>query len=915
MGFALQDNWRALRVMNVETKERFGREVVHVIGRDASGERVHLEVMNHDPSLLIPKSEYNVRIDAHYAVSHCEHGYKDMYGNPLVRVYANKSDSIPTLRELFDQTYEADVWFQHRFLLDKDVYAVIEFNQSKADSGVDGDYEIDTAHIRAGDNLKVEPRVLTVDIEVVSDEGFPTPKNAEWPVVSIVAHDSYTDEYTSFILRSPEWNEDPDFSDLRGDIEVFDSEHMMLNAFNYFVADMQPDVLSGWYSNGFDWPYLINRCSSLAVTSYREISPLGDVWVSRRWGDPAAKGITFVDMLDVFKKLSRHKLRDDKLDTVASEVLGRGKLDMTELEGAPKSKDKIFGWAWRNEPYTFLDYNIRDTEAVVQIDEAKSIISTLTHMQSVTGALIGDMIGNNINMIDMFVLHKAHEADIYLPTSQKPDEDWYFGAYVFTPKAGLHQHVVYPDLASLYPNMMAQCNMSPETLVGTQAELFMSPYSEEDCVWSYVDARPVARVQSGEDYSQYKNGDYKAVMRQKNDGSWETKWSDDPQYTKMYYLKHEKKQGFVSGLINDLLDMKYEYKGTELYDAVKAVVNSIYGVFGDSNSFGRGFRLFDWRMAESICLGGRKVIQHSETVFRDTLNAVHKPQDARDAYLVGGDTDSVMTSIPFAENGAQAYEMAQNAAAHVNGDYQVFCAETFGVSKEQNRMEIEVESYSPRCFFAQDKDKPKGVASKKRYVTEITIEDGEVLDEPKRNIKGFEAIRSDTSKLTVEAQKHVFDLLMHESVEDAEELAIEYLRGEVQKVRDGTYGADMIGVPFGISKELHKYGSDARKPMPWYCGAKYANKFIYKSDLIGPRMDGKPIYVYVDQVNFPLPRQYVSDSKEDGEPVECIALADASDMPESVNIDREKMINKQLERPFAPIFLTMGWDWQDVVNQ
>ena len=898
-------NTKTFRLFNIEDTEEYGRPIVHLFARDETGKEFHIEVDGHVPSFFIHQSDYTDRTENHPSVQYVETGYSDMYGEPLARVYTYKPDDVKSVKGAYGRTWEADVWFTNRFLIDKGIYTGFEIDMNHVRDAKDGDYRINTQYVEPAESPEVDPRCITVDIEVARDDGFPHPEKAEWPVVTIVAHDSYTDQYTSWMFAADSWagmqplveNKLDDIDDL-ADSRVFDSEKAMLNDFNWWLSDKRPDLLSGWYSDSFDYPYLINRCDNLGMFSQRDWSPLGQVYISRGWGDPRAAGVSFLDMLDGYDKLTRHKLKSKKLEDIAQKELGKGKVKM------PLS----FAEMWRQRPVELIEYNIRDVEAVVQIDDSKGILPTFSNLRDVTGVPFAST-RNNINMIDILILREAQAAGIRLPSAEKPEEDWYHGAYVFTPVAGLHEDVVYPDLASLYPNMMYQCNMSPETIVGTKADLFMSEYTEADCVWSYIDPRPVKRVQKGEPYKEYQNGDYKAIMRKGKRG-WKTVWSDDPKYVKLYYLSKDVQEGFVSSVVGKLLNMKMEYKGTDLYDAVKAVVNSVYGVFGDSNSFGTGFRLFDWRLAESITLGGRKVIQYSADKFASWLNDYQHASalEGPEASVVAGDTDSVMTAIPFAKDAQHASTLAEQAATHVNQSYNAFCLETFGTT--EHAMEIEVESYSPRCLFIQDKKKPKGVGVKKRYVTEVTVEDGETLDEPKFNIKGFEAIRSDVAQVTIDAQKYVFEQLMHEDLETAKQNIVGYISDLYDDARNGEIPLEDLGIPFGIGQKLHNYGSEKRAPTPQYRGAKYANEYIYGEAVI--KEGDKPLYFYVSDVGGELPQRYTADTNEDGREVDAISVVDAEDMPDAVTIDVDTMLEKTVKKPIKPITDTLGWDWDEL---
>lgn len=888
-----------LRLMNLETTEGYNGPSVHMFGRDEAGKYHHIEVTDHRPSFFIHINSYDPSIENHTSVEYTEKGYTSIKGESLVRIYTTSEKSVKSMRDMYDRTWEADVWFRNRFLLDKNIYTGFKIDMSQKRDSYTADFAVPTKAVSACSPPTVDARVVTVDIEVHSEDGFPKATEARWPVISIVANDSYTNEQKTWVLRSDEWNEDPSNG------IIFDSEAVMLNDFNHWLGDIQPDVLTGWYSNSFDYPYLINRCRNISVTSTAAWSPLGDVWVTRRWKEPAVKGVTCFDMLEGYEKLQIHKLQKRGLNDIAKKEGVEEKLD---IDG--------YGRVWMNDPEKFLDYNRRDVDAVIAIEEKKAIMDTFMNFRDVTGALLSDTPTRNFDMIDMLTLHKAKESGVVLPTSVKPDEDWFFGAYVFQPMAGLHEHVVYPDLSSLYPNMMAQCNMSPETIIGTRTDLFMSEYNEADCLWSYVDIRPVKRVERSEDYSEYKDGSFKAVMRRTKSGGWKKVWSDDPKPVKMYYLKPEIKQGFVAGMIDDLLTMKAEYKNPSvartLYEAVKRVVNSCYGVFGDSATFGRGFRLFDWRMAESITLGGRFIVKESARTFVDALNNIKDTVslEGDDAYLIGGDTDSVMTAIPFVRDGEQANTFALQAAASVNRDYDEYVYEMFGV--EKHRMEIEVESYSPKCFFVQDTKKDDGVAVKKRYVTMMTYKDGRKIDEPKLNVKGFEMIRSDVAQITQEAQRELFNLIMTHDPEEAKKRFYEYLRTTTRAIETGQFDMNKLGVKFGMSKKATSYGSKNRSPMPQFRGAKYANEYIYKSEAIDTQVDA--MYYYVDDTGM-YPRTYTAKTAENGRDVDAISVLDANDIPEEISVDVDLMLEKTLINPLKPILHTLGWSYYEAVSE
>ncbi|TKX56950.1 DNA polymerase domain-containing protein, partial [Halorubrum sp. SP9] len=153
-----------------------------------------------------------------------------------------------------------------------------------------------------------------------------------------------------------------------------------------------------------------------------------------------------------------------------------------------------------------------------------------------------------------------------------PAEYKYLGAHVETPTAGVNQNVVYIDVSSMYPSFILTLNASLETTIGTRDDLRESEYTEDDCVWGYIDTRPVKHLDKGEPWQQYTDGQYKVVY---DPHAPATKWSCDdgagPRYEKVYFLAHDVQKGFLTECVEELIDLKNQYRGTSLYGSTKRV--------------------------------------------------------------------------------------------------------------------------------------------------------------------------------------------------------------------------------------------------------------------------------------------------------------------------------------------------------
>lgn len=851
---------------HVESGYDADEPIITLYCRDQKKNRRTVEVEGFYPFFYMTEDEYEDRkneVESDYRVRYTEKEKTDLHGEPLVKVVTVVPSDVPELRKSFNDHFEADVFFTNRFLITTGIKRGVE-----VPTGEDRVHVDDITPTE--DIFDQKPRVATIDIEVLADGEFPEPTEAKNPITAVSAHDSYTDEYYAWILEPDTWSGEQEWELPDGvdhcEINVYDSENEMLNDINHWIMDIAPDILTGWNSNDFDYPYYVNRCLNINEWSVKDIAE--NVFVTKS-GSAVIDNVELFDMLEAYKKMQIHELDSNSLGNVAQEVLGYGKEDIHDLDEG-----------WKHDPVLFLKYNIRDVQAVVEIEEHEDvdIINTYDNLRSVTGATYTEC-HHNLSMIDMLFLRQAHEKGIALPTNEKPDRGWYYGAYVYNPSPGLHTNVLYPDLKSLYPYIMWSLNVSPETVYDSLDDVESDGYEEDDVYRAFVDRR-----------------------------SDEVKKETSPDESELYYLKPDVKEGFVREVIDDLVDMKYEYSGTSKYGAIKRVTNSVYGVFGDSESWGKGFRLYDWRLGESITIAGRHILKFTGEKFTGYLQENGYPN----AKIVGGDTDSVMTSLPDADGMEDSLDAAFEAAKYVNMSYDDFMCDKFWIcDPEMHKTEVEVESYADACFFLRDfksNDPNKGV--KKRYSQVIRWDEGDIIDDPSPKTKGFELVRSDVAQETKRVQKNVLDIVLTNHENPKEEIE-SYLKERVEAIENGDVSLEDLGVPSKINKKIGEYGEKHRRPMPYIRGAKWAMQNVPGES---PGSGSKPLYFPVARVGgTDLPIVYSANTAEDEDEVDAIAVEDVRNIPDDVELDMDTIIEKNLKGPVNPILRTMNWSWDDLL--
>jgi len=537
--------------------------------------------------------------------------------------------------------------------------------------------------------------------------------------------------------------------------------------------------------------------------------------------------------------------------------------------------------------------------------------SVLSSLQAVAGTRYNRSEYNK-DILDTYLLHKAREQGIRLPTGGDPDEYKFLGAFVEDTTAGMNENVVYCDLASLYPSNILSLNASPETIVGTQEELEASQYTEDDCVWGYIDPRPVKHLDKGtpkSEWKQYTNGQYKMVYDpHQTNIKWTCDEADGPQYERLYFLRHDVQKGFLTNCVNDLIQLKELYRGTPLYGATKQVVNSVYGIVGTARE-GSSERLFDWRLAEAITLTGRKIIKGSRDYLLDELH----DRGYDDAYACSGDTDATAISLPSVATNDEALRVVGDVVEQLNNKgYDGLMQETFGVPPEYRQTEIEIESFAPRLFIPADDSAPgyphTDVGVKKRYIQwETWNDDDGYCDDI--SITGLEEQRSDSMPVIQEAQR-LFAETLRMDTSEAKEWLFPQLRELAESVQTGDIALSRVCKRGGIGQDLSEYGTASRRAGPLYRGAKYANQHI---DGVTVQHGDKPARIHIERVPEGYPSTYDTDTAEDGDVVDAVALPNPENLPEGFVVNYEQHW-RDFKSSMKPLLETRGWPWQDILS-
>ena len=351
--------------------------------------------------------------------------YKGIFGEHLTRLFVGDPSQVRKERENYKQSWEADILFTRRFLIDKKIYEGIDLDI------IDGQQYVTHDFVEPCE-VGIEPLILFLDIEVLQGEGFPTAEEAKQPVISFSFRTNRNSKYFTYILQEGESKVERKKNNV---IAYIETEKDLLYAFSEVIEKIQPDIITGWNIIDFDFTYLKNRFKRLDLQ-----------WIDDR-------SFELFDMLQGYKKIFSQP----------SYALKR----VAELEGIAKKEDietfkQVIGY-YESDIKRFVEYNRKDVEYVYEIDKKHSLINYylelkhLVGLENIENTLISSV------LIDTMLLRIARKREIVLPTKPEYSEKVKFeGAYVMAGEAGLYQDTAVYDFSGYYPNIILNFDITPE---------------------------------------------------------------------------------------------------------------------------------------------------------------------------------------------------------------------------------------------------------------------------------------------------------------------------------------------------------------------------------------------------------------------------------------------------------------------
>jgi len=586
-------------------------------------------------------------------------------------------------------------------------------------------------------------RVHNLDIEVASDEGFPEPKDAKHPIISIAVHDNILNTYFVWGLGKYDTSK-AELKDTRIEYTECVDEYHLLKFFVefWFNEFLSPDAITGWNVRGFDIPYLVNRINRILGEEYvKKLSPWGMVeerMVSMRKGMVQMYdiiGVAQLDYMDLFQKFgySFGPQENYRLDTIANVVLGERKMDYSEYSNLHT--------LYKEDHQKFIDYNIRDVYLVNGMEDKIAMITLCMTMAYKAGVNYSDTFGTTAIWDQL--IHRTLLADniVVPPNSDKYKGD-YDGGYVKEPQCGVHDWVCSFDVNSLYPNIIVQWNMSPETILKGQIE---PGVTVDKMLNGFTSQRADASMAAtGQYFSNEKQGFMPKIIEEMYDERVQIKKKMLASKKELEACDKSNKQE-VYRIERDIAH--FENQQT----AIKILLNSLYGAMGN-----KYFRYFTMEIAEGITITGQYIIKWAEKHVNAFLNKTLKTNKD---YVIAIDTDSVYACLADLVNSVmpdadttKKVDFLDKVCSHLE-------TEVLDVAFKQ--LKENCNAYKQRITMKREGIANRGIwTAKKRYILNVWDNEGVRYAKPKLKIMGIEAIKSSTPAPCRKAFKELFNILI-----------------------------------------------------------------------------------------------------------------------------------------------------------
>lgn len=708
--------------------------------------------------------------------------------------------------------------------------------------------------------------VLNFDIEVEHSQGFPEPSKALYEVLSVSMKVFGKDQKITLGMK-------PYTPKRKQDMYIqCANEFELLTHFVNLWKRINPDMITGWYIESFDIPYMINRIKKVLGESFvKQLSPFCDdarnVITSYELNDDTSYrilGITTMDYIAMYQKFSPDKLESYRLNFVCENEEVAGKINIDQWGGDLMR-------LYHEDFETFIQYNEEDVGSVERLDEKLQFIRLAVRIGTLTKSRYQEVFGT-VKIWDNLIYNMLLADGVQIPPEKfNRDAGSFAGGFVKEPRPGCYDWVSSVDLESLYPGLIRMYNMSPETLVDEAqgAEGWMNRMLRREIDTDVSKSQGLAMAANGSTYDKTRQGVIPRAMQMLFDERKAVK-------QKMLGVKKDKeaaeKAGKDTSAFSDQVAML-----DAMQKALKVVANGGYGAIGNGS-----FRYYRPSIAEGITLSGQLTIKFITGHINDFLNKRLKTSDAD--YVIAADTDSAyldLGELVKQELEKETIEETVNAIDDwMKGVFEPFLAARFVELSDymgamKNHMYMKRETICDKGIFR----------GKKNYLLQVWDNEGVRYTKPVIKVAGLESQRSSTPGVCREELKACFEIILNgtqqQLIDRVKDFRFNYSKLPLNKIASPRGVSDMDKWMDG-SKALYKGGTPIHVK-----AAIHYNDFLNKNPEFARKYPAikngnKMKFIYLKQPN----------------PLHNTAIGFPDELPSDFGLDEYLDVDTQFDKTF-----------------
>ena len=791
--------------------------------------------------------------------------HRDVY-NPTLFVSSKKKSKYRTLSGEYVEPVKPGTIRETRDFITKyndvdgfDVFGFERFiYQYISDNYPEDQIEFDISKIK----------LVTIDIETKSENGFPDVESASEEVLLITIQDYTTKEIIT-------WGTRP-FNNIHDNVDYCqcNDEHHLLSSFIQWWIENTPDVVTGWNCEFFDIPYIAGRLNRvLGAKLMKRLSPWGLVTqnevvkMGRKNFVVDIGGVSVLDYMRLYKWSPGTPNQESfRLDYIAQQELGQQKLDHSEFD--------TFKDFYTNGWQKFVEYNIIDVQLVDRLEDKLKLIELALTMAYDAKVNYQDIFFQ-VRLWDCIIYNELKKRGIAIPPKigSKKDEK-YAGAYVKEPIPGKYDWVVSFDLNSLYPHLIMQYNISPETLRPTRhpsASVERILKREIDVDSNY------ATCANGAQYRKDIRGFLPELMQ---------KYYDQRVTFKRRMIDAKKKYEKAPSKALE----KEIARCNNIQMAKKISLNSAYGAIGNQY-----FRYYKLENAEAITLSGQVSIRWIENKMNQKINKILKTEEVD--YVIASDTDSIYLNMgPFVD---AIFKGREATNVEIVDFLDKVCEVEFEkyISNSYQALADYVNAYDQKMFMKRENIADRGIwTAKKRYILNVWDSEGVRYADPKLKIMGLEAVKSSTPAPCRQMIKDGLKVIMS----GTEDEMIDYIDNCRKEFK--SLPPEEISFPRSVSNVTKYKGTHNiyEKGTPMHVrGALLFNHYVKER-----KLDKKYAYIQNgEKIKF----CYLKDPNPTRENV----ISFIQDFPKELDlarfVDYDTQFNKAFLEPVKAILNAIGW--------